>query len=299
MGTFMENVLRKPSTIAKWLRLPLCVVALAVFSSGCAAKRKSPIYLNPAFAPGQVESVTLLPAADFRRDKHLKTDFQKILTNTGEGRVKSRKYKVLALKDTALSVRESDLLEAKPEWIGQLGPADAQWIMVLGVEQVTRFTTADSEAVAEVSGTLIDKRNRTVAWRGVGKGWMRAGLLVGGLVDNDAVRMAALDLFHSLPKRTEQATDYPVKEDVNLPPARPNGAMVKLGMTQSEITELFGKTETIRTSPDGQSWIYHENMGNAFIPFAGLAYRPKIWVLHFDSGGKLVKYHFIDPKSFE
>jgi hypothetical protein len=61
----------------------------------------------------------------------------------------------------------------------------------------------------------------------------------------------------------------------------------EVGMTKAQVIDLYGKTDNIQASSEGETWIYNLNMGEAFIPF-NFGYRPKMRIITFGPDG-LVK----------
>jgi hypothetical protein len=275
----------------------LGVICLAALATGCATPRKPAVTMAPTFDPAAVDRIVVMPAVDLRRDKSLRTEYTGILTKAATAHLKKWKYKVQteAFPPAAL-ITDETLAAATPEWIAQVGPPDARWVMLLTVEHVTRFTSADSEGIAEVGGMLLNKADRSVAWHGVGKGTMRAGILFKGLVDNDAVRLAALDLMLSLPKRSQKPGVYPPAQDPRVPLQTPENMDIRIGMSRAEIETAFGATKNIKQYPGGETWIYHRNMGMAYVPFSAFHYVPDVWIFHFCEEGTLDKFHFVDKR---
>jgi hypothetical protein len=65
----------------------------------------------------------------------------------------------------------------------------------------------------------------------------------------------------------------------------------EVGMTKEEIIGMYGKTENIQSSSDGETWIYNMNMGEAFIPF-NFGYRPKTRIITFGPDGKVTRWNY-------
>ena len=65
----------------------------------------------------------------------------------------------------------------------------------------------------------------------------------------------------------------------------------EVGMTKEQVIALYGKTDNIQASSDGETWMYHLNMGEAFIPF-NFGYRPKIRIVNFDRDGKVARWSY-------
>ena len=65
----------------------------------------------------------------------------------------------------------------------------------------------------------------------------------------------------------------------------------EVGMTKEQVLAMYGKTDNIQASSEGETWIYHLNMGEAFIPF-NFGYRPKIRIIQFDKDGKVIRWNY-------
>ena len=65
----------------------------------------------------------------------------------------------------------------------------------------------------------------------------------------------------------------------------------ELGMTKDEIIGMYGKTDNIQSSSEGETWVYNMNMGEAFIPF-NFGYRAKMRIITFDKDGKVVRWNY-------
>ena len=72
---------------------------------------------------------------------------------------------------------------------------------------------------------------------------------------------------------------------------QPSQKNPEVGMTKEQIVAMYGKTENIQVSSEGEIWTYNLNMGEAFIPF-NFGYRPKTRVIHFDKEGKVTSWSY-------
>ena len=63
------------------------------------------------------------------------------------------------------------------------------------------------------------------------------------------------------------------------------------GMTKEQIIEMYGKTDNVAVGSDGETWTYHLNMGEQFIPF-NFGYRPKLRIINFDKEGKVTSWSY-------
>lgn len=65
----------------------------------------------------------------------------------------------------------------------------------------------------------------------------------------------------------------------------------EVGMSKDQIIAMYGKTDRVQASSEGETWIYNLNMGEAFIPF-NFGYRPKIRIITFDKDGKVARWSY-------
>jgi len=68
---------------------------------------------------------------------------------------------------------------------------------------------------------------------------------------------------------------------------KPEEKNPEVGMTRDQVEQMFGKTDNKNITSEGETWIYHLNMGEMFIPF-NFGYRPKTRIINFGKDG-LVK----------
>jgi hypothetical protein len=72
---------------------------------------------------------------------------------------------------------------------------------------------------------------------------------------------------------------------------KPSEKNPEVGMTKDQIIAMYGKTDNMAVSSEGEIWTYNLNMGEAFIPF-NFGYRPKTRVVHFDKEGKVASWSY-------
>ena len=82
------------------------------------------------------------------------------------------------------------------------------------------------------------------------------------------------------------ASDSKPKAEQKQPEKNP-----EVGMTKEQVLALYGKTDNVQVSSEGETWIYHLNMGEAFIPF-NFGYKPKIRMIYFDKDGKVARWSY-------
>jgi hypothetical protein len=194
------------SLVRKYLILLIVVLALGLMT-GCVPALEPAIQLDSNFQPQKVDLISILPPVDARLDKKEKVNLQKELNKAARSKLKKKRYKVQLIDtDSTNSVITKDDLETyDAAWIKKLGPGDANWVMVLVLDDVVTKLSFGSTGNAEVSGFLFDKQSGTLLWRdkGVGKTGMGglAGMMMIASMDEEAIRLAVIDLIASIPKR--------------------------------------------------------------------------------------------------
>jgi len=183
------------------LKLSLCVLALVALPVNCLGKHKEPP--DPKFLA--IDQITIIPIVDLRVDKKDNINLDN-LAKTAAGDLKQRNYATVlsGAKGVAGDIAEEDLNDAKPEWVKRLGPAEARWVMVIGLGDVHSKITFGSTGNAEVTGFLFDKQDGSVLWKGTGVGQAGQGGLLGmafkGMMSEAAIESAFMNLFGSIPK---------------------------------------------------------------------------------------------------
>jgi hypothetical protein len=65
----------------------------------------------------------------------------------------------------------------------------------------------------------------------------------------------------------------------------------EVGMSKDQVLAMYGKTDNVRVSSEGETWIYNLNMGEAFIPW-NFGYRPKFRIVDFDKDAKVKSWSY-------
>ena len=65
----------------------------------------------------------------------------------------------------------------------------------------------------------------------------------------------------------------------------------EVGMSKEQVVAMFGKTDNIHMTNEGETWIYNLNMGEMFIPF-NFGYRPKTRMIYFDKDSKVARWSY-------
>lgn len=195
------NLTRK--SMGTWL-----VMLALVFTTGCGGLPMKPaIHLDPGFRPKEIDLITILPAIDGRFDKKIKVNLEKQLNKLAKQLLKRRRYEAQIVDNygAETQITKDDLKSGDAEWIKKLGPSDANWVMVLVLDDVVTKLTFGSTGNAEVSGFLFDKETGTLVWRDKATGKAGQGGLIGmamkGMMNGQAILFAVDSLITSIPGR--------------------------------------------------------------------------------------------------
>jgi len=171
--------------------------------NGLAAKpKKPPTALEIQFST--IGKIVVLPALDARSGQKASVKLDGIQPQVVK-HLKKKRYLSEAGAAPASEMVEEDLKEAKPEFVAKLGPADARWILVVCLADVTSKMTFGSTGNAEVSGYLYDKQDGKLIWKEKGVGQAGQGGLMGmamkGAMKSAALNGAINNLMSRVPNR--------------------------------------------------------------------------------------------------
>lgn len=186
----------------------LCICAFFTLSvaPACLAKRAK-LPPDPRFA--SIEQIVVLPVVDNRAGKKDKVSLEN-LRKAAINNLKHKKYDVSASDATGVGdLVVDDLNDANPTWVKRLGPTDARYVMVVGLDDVHSKITFGSTGNAEVFGYLFDKQDGSVVWKSTGVGQAGQGGLMGmafkGMMSGAAMDNAMANLMSGIPKRPKNA----------------------------------------------------------------------------------------------
>ncbi|MGA7341199.1 MAG: hypothetical protein WBE72_03200 [Terracidiphilus sp.] len=184
------------------IKLTLCALALAALPVNCLGKRHD-LPPDPKFLA--IDRIAIIPTVDLRAGKKDNVNLEK-LEKTAEGILKRKNYSATQSGSQGVTgeIAEEDLNDAKPEWVRRLGPPDARWVMVLGLNDVHSKLSFGSTGNAEVVGFLFDKQDGSTLWKGTGIGQAGQGGLLGmamkGAMSEAAIETAVANLLSTIPK---------------------------------------------------------------------------------------------------
>jgi hypothetical protein len=189
-------------------------LALSLLAAGCATAPKAPIQRADGFRPETMDKVYLLPLVDARVDKKLTKDYNKQVQKRAADALKRLRYQreVVAQSASTTVPAPEDLRQPAADTIKQAGPANARWLMVFVLEEVSRkLVFLGSTGNAELSMYILDKQAGAVVWHDkavsqVGQGGL-LGMIGVSAMDGDALRLAVFEILGRVPKhpKTRQA----------------------------------------------------------------------------------------------
>lgn len=182
-----------------------CLLVVASISMmavpGYAKRKKAPP--DPRFA--SIGQIVVLPVVDARAGKKDKVSLES-LRKAAINNLHHKNYDVVSSNDEGAvgDIADEDLNGARPGWVKKLGPSDARWVLVVGLDDAHSKITFGSTGNAEVEGFLFDKQQGTVVWKGTGVGQAGQGGLMGmamkGMMRGAALDSAMFNLLSGIPK---------------------------------------------------------------------------------------------------
>jgi hypothetical protein len=177
---------------------------MALSLGGCAPKRV-PLEMDSRFA--DVSKIALLPVVDARRERSEKVDLIGDVLKPVEEDLRKKGYNVVSLSAFSenTDVSADEVAEMEPSEIATLGPADAQALMLVSLNDAfSRYVVMAYTFKAEVEGVIVDKSSGRVLWKDKGVVSGGQGGLVSGILAASAnpARGAAMTLMQTMPDRS-------------------------------------------------------------------------------------------------
>lgn len=192
----------KLTSIAAWL-------GFALFTFGCSSVPPKPQYCATRFQPETMKVVHLLPTIDARPDKALTLNPKGVQQKVARS-LTSKRYQVVTLAESQAeaAITLEDLNEANSSWLSALGPTEAEWVMLVAVEDLSRKLTFGSTGNAEVRLCIVDKKAGEIVWRDKALGQAGQGGLIGmmmiSMMEDEALGNAVNQLTWKFPKVQKQ-----------------------------------------------------------------------------------------------
>ena len=190
----------------KQLLLVCSAISTLLMFTGCATTPPQPLHCAANFHPESMDTVYVMPVVDMRVDKKLTRNLEKLQHWAGKN-LEGKRYNVKEVLDRnfVADVTDEDIKEAAPGWINRLGPAEARWLMLIEVDELSRKLTFGSTGQAEVTLVVLDKQTGMAVWRDKGLGREGQGGLIGmlmvSMMDEAALESAMNQLMCKFPKR--------------------------------------------------------------------------------------------------
>jgi hypothetical protein len=192
-------------------KIPLLVLSTSVavlMLAGCATTPPPPLVCAPGFRPESMDTIYVMPVVDARMDKKLTRNLDK-LQHWAAKNIKNKHYgvQVVADKNSVAGVTDDDIKDATSDWVKNLGPSEARWLMLVEVDELSRKLTFGSTGQAEVVLVVLDKQSGTVVWRDKALGRQGQGGLLGmmmvSMMDEAALESAMDQLMFKIPKKSK------------------------------------------------------------------------------------------------
>lgn len=186
-----------------WVRF----IALTVIVTGCVTTPKVPIHLDPAFSERQIDSITLLPVVDVRKDKSFDIDMSKIRDRIRRI-LEKRGYMVSAPSAFAAEAQPTpdEISEMSVAELSELGSPSSKALLFIFLEDISSsYVVLGYTFKIEASASLIDKESRSLLWRDKGIGTSGQGGLISGLMQglnrSEAISICINTMLESFPRR--------------------------------------------------------------------------------------------------
>lgn len=186
----------------------IALIFMLSLTQACAPMLVKPLYSAPDYDTRGMESITILPVFDARKEKSASLDADQVLKSSAKRVLKgARKYEVEFAQDYVVDTEEEDIVKADPEWVKKLGPEEARFVMVVMLEDLQSKLTFGSTGSSEVSGWIFDKRDGTTIWKHKGIGKVGQGGLIGmamkATMATSAFSASIHSLFRAIPPKGE------------------------------------------------------------------------------------------------
>jgi hypothetical protein len=184
-------------------QLVACVLAVSVIAPLQAAKKKTPLPIDPKYTA--IGNVAVLPVVDARAGKKTGINLEKLREHI----VKLLDHKHYPASAAApgpqTEIAIEDVETPTTEFIRKLGPSAERWVLVVFLNDSSSKITFGSTGNAQVSAFLFDKEAAQLVWSGKGVGQAGQGGLIGmplkSMMKGEALDAALDNLFASLPER--------------------------------------------------------------------------------------------------
>lgn len=185
---------------------PLSVLFVS-FLSACTPSA-APLFLDRDFNAEEIKQITVLSVADLRVDESKAANkLEKLDKWSHYGlrfafRHSKSNYDVSYLVDRSLveSITEDDLSDLDPDWVKNLGPSEARWVMLPVLNSFNQDIDIAKKVNLEISAYLFDKQAGKKIWFHKDVSKESGGILMPGLT-HDCIVLAMQNMAYNLPKQ--------------------------------------------------------------------------------------------------
>jgi len=145
------------------------LIVVPFLISGCASSSVLLFQLEDFYIERSVDTITLLPVVDCRKDKSgVKANYVNDIFTSLERELKYKGYKVDKVNkfSETRAITYEEIAEMEIEELAKLGPEDGQYLFLVYLNDVVRNYVLVAD-ISMVNGTavLIDKKNSRYIWK--------------------------------------------------------------------------------------------------------------------------------------
>jgi len=175
------------------LREASIVATVLVFMLGGCAKARVPIYASPSLSSGMLNSFTLLPIVDRRRDTSVDVDLEARIRAPIREILEGKQYAV----DMPLTFRQGgqpsmeDLGEMELQELLTLGPPASRFLLLVYLEDLfSLYAGWVRNFEIELTATILDRGHSAMVWRDKCIVTDASGGLISGVIGATIARAA-------------------------------------------------------------------------------------------------------------
>lgn len=189
----------------------LLYLIVIIFIQGCVAGAQfvKPNMIDPSYFKQQINTITVLPVLDDRRDKSISLDYPLIVRARissfliGE---KNFDIKSAYTYGSLQNITVDEVTQPTQEWIQQLGKEDETHLLLIVLHDIEDSPTFGRMVNAELSGYLFDRKQGKLIWKNKAVAQTGQGGLIGLMMSSNvfvqrALRKVAKELIDGFPSK--------------------------------------------------------------------------------------------------
>jgi len=178
-------------------------------ANACLVSKQRPcVFSSPDFNKSAIKNLTILPVADLRTDQSVKGNFNKWAQKKAKFFLKRKKYAVQVdastQKVSGLTreiVKRAYETNDYTEMINLLQPADAEYVLLMTLDQWTSKFVFNCTSSAEMTGYLFNTKTNKLIMKNKGSGDASVGPLICPVAIQTAIESAALEIVLCFPNK--------------------------------------------------------------------------------------------------